>query len=282
MGRTMSPERFSSSSVSLRAGLVLVFLLIGFVFPLAWVLAIFWAISVYDDLFGKKVDERRRHDFLYEEKASKQDWQARLKRACDSPAETSFLDAMVAAFDLKPVQGRLTGGGITLDLQVGVEFYRLDFLVNERLVVEIDGAKYHSSPEAMERDQRRDAFLRDRGYEVLRIPAKYPLYIPGEAIDRVRAVLPVIDRQDREREAEFAQALKPRAIFGALRDGARTIGNDLSDGMRQYNENTENRRAQIAANAQARVDAVEREIQAELDADPALRKIYESLEKEFR
>ena len=266
----------------MRAGLALVFFLLGFVFPLSFALAGVIAISVYVDRFVDKPDERRRHAFLFEDRARHVDWQGKLKSACDSPAETAFLVAMIEGFDLKPKDGRLSGGGITLDLQVAVERYRLDFLVNQRLVVEIDGAAYHSSPEAVAHDRKRDAFLRDEGYEVLRIPAKYPLYIPGEAVDRVRQMLPVVTRQDQERAAEITQALQPARVFGALRDKAREVNRDVSTGLKKYNEGHDARRAQIAANAQARVEETRRRIEAELDADPELRRIYESLEKDFR
>jgi very-short-patch-repair endonuclease len=45
---------------------------------------------------------------------------------------------------------------------------RVDFLVEKRLIIEIDGADFHTSPEAFEEDRRRDALLAARGYRVLR------------------------------------------------------------------------------------------------------------------
>ncbi|WP_443018997.1 endonuclease domain-containing protein [Sphingobium sp. MI1205] len=45
--------------------------------------------------------------------------------------------------------------------------YRADFLVDDKLVVEIDGATYHSSPEAVARDRQRDEDMRREGYTVL-------------------------------------------------------------------------------------------------------------------
>lgn len=45
---------------------------------------------------------------------------------------------------------------------------RVDFVVGDRLVVEIDGAEFHTSREAFEEDRRRDAALRAAGYRVLR------------------------------------------------------------------------------------------------------------------
>lgn len=278
----MSPNRYSTGCISFRAGLVLIFVIIGFIFPVSFALAAFVAFSIYADLTEEETDENRQYDFLVNPDTTGTDWKARLHKICDSPAETAFLDAMIDAFALKPTDGRLVGGGISLGLQVSVDNYRLDFLVNKRLVVEIDGAAYHSSPEAVARDRRRDEYLRERGYEILRIPAKYPLYIPGEAIDRVRKMLPVVARQDQAKGAELEGALRPARVFGALRDSAQKTGREFSEVIRRHNQGSDARRAQISANAQVRVARVERELQAELDADPELRKIYESLDEEFR
>ncbi|MCU1441209.1 MAG: hypothetical protein JWP85_2206 [Rhodoglobus sp.] len=45
---------------------------------------------------------------------------------------------------------------------------RVDFLVGARLVIEVDGAEFHTSREAFEEDRRRDAVLAALGYRVLR------------------------------------------------------------------------------------------------------------------
>jgi very-short-patch-repair endonuclease len=45
---------------------------------------------------------------------------------------------------------------------------RVDFRIGQRLVVEVDGAAYHTDPERFEADRRRDALLSIRGYRVLR------------------------------------------------------------------------------------------------------------------
>jgi very-short-patch-repair endonuclease len=96
---------------------------------------------------------------------------------------------MIDSFRLLPERGRLRGGNITLDLQVRIHQYRADFLVNEGLVVEIDGAAYHSSDEAIQRDGERDEFMMGLGFNILRIPAKVVFATPDEAVSRVRASL---------------------------------------------------------------------------------------------
>jgi very-short-patch-repair endonuclease len=61
----------------------------------------------------------------------------------------------------------------------------LDFVCLERrLVIEIDG-QVHSMGEEPERDERRDAYLRSRGFAVLRIPAKNVLKDLTAAIEAI-------------------------------------------------------------------------------------------------
>jgi very-short-patch-repair endonuclease len=50
--------------------------------------------------------------------------------------------------------------------QVPIEFYIADFVCfAERLIVELDGGQHAASPS----DQKRDAFLREQGFRVVRI-----------------------------------------------------------------------------------------------------------------
>lgn len=115
---------------------------------------------------------------------------------CDSPAETAFLDAMVSAYDLQTGPGGIQGRGLRLRNQVPMgkrniyshhvsSQYRADFLIDEKLVVEIDGAAYHSSPEAVAKDRQRDEDMRREGYFILRIPAQVVFQDPAEAVKRV-------------------------------------------------------------------------------------------------
>lgn len=121
-----------------------------------------------------------------------------IRWACESPAETAFLDAMVSAYDLQTGPGAIEGRGLRLRNQISMgrlrihrnhasSQYRADFLVDEKLVVEIDGATYHSSPEAIARDQQRDVDIRREGYTVLRIPAQVVFQNSVETVKRVEA-----------------------------------------------------------------------------------------------
>lgn len=78
---------------------------------------------------------------------------------------------MIEAYQLAPRFGSLVGKDLKLDFQVEEGRYRADFLANDWLVIEIDGAAWHSSPEAQARDQLRDTYFEGLGYTVLRIPA---------------------------------------------------------------------------------------------------------------
>ncbi len=87
----------------------------------------------------------------------------RLRTACDladgqaeSPIETL-------------VRLGLIERGIAFTLQAWVlPIHRVDFLLGDRLVVEVDGRRYHDDPEAFERDRARDAMLAAWGFRVLR------------------------------------------------------------------------------------------------------------------
>lgn len=174
-------------NLGLRLMLTAFLLLGGFIFPLLFFIAAFVAWSIFEDFRHQpqECDEWfvRRHTAT----AADPNWKSYYLPYCESPAETAFLEAMIEAYILVADKGILRGNGITLDLQVALKPYRVDFLVNGWLVVEIDGAAYHSSPEAVARDKARDADLNGRGYSVLRIPAKIVFASPDEAVSCVRA-----------------------------------------------------------------------------------------------
>ncbi|MDL5350447.1 endonuclease domain-containing protein [Microbacterium sp. zg-YB36] len=73
----------------------------------------------------------------------------------DSGLETVFL-AGLRAFDL-PIRQ-----------QVRIDGHAVDFLIGDRLVIQLDGWEFHSAPADRRRDLRADARLVLRGYTVLR------------------------------------------------------------------------------------------------------------------
>ncbi len=69
----------------------------------------------------------------------------------------------------------------------------VDFLwQRERLVVEIDGSAFHSSPRAFERDRRRDAVLIAAGYRVARITWRQLAEEPEAVLARLVKALAVV------------------------------------------------------------------------------------------
>lgn len=116
-------------------------------------------------------------------------WQLFVEEHCESPAELAFLRAMISSLGMRPNLGALISKGVRLDLQVEEGRYRVDFLINHWLVVEIDGAAFHSSPEAKKRDEIRDRYFESLGYSVLRIPAKLVFDNPDRTVDQVQAAL---------------------------------------------------------------------------------------------
>lgn len=85
-----------------------------------------------------------------------QPWVQRIDGICESGIEGLFW------FRMRDRQFRLRRQ-VTIPT-VG----RSDFLIGARLVIEVDGAEYHASPEAFEADRRRDAVLSALGFRVLR------------------------------------------------------------------------------------------------------------------
>jgi very-short-patch-repair endonuclease len=78
-------------------------------------------------------------------------------------------------FEIAVVE-RLRGRGYTVDCQVGASGFRIDLAVRHpedqtRFLagIECDGASYHSSKSARDRDRLREQFLRDLGWQILRV-----------------------------------------------------------------------------------------------------------------
>lgn len=66
---------------------------------------------------------------------------------------------------------------------------RVDFLIGERLVIEVDGAKYHTDPARFEADRRRDAVLSRLNYRVLRFSYQQVMYRWKEVEDAILAAV---------------------------------------------------------------------------------------------
>ncbi|MBP6363555.1 MAG: DUF559 domain-containing protein [Novosphingobium sp.] len=169
-------------------------ILLGFIFFPLFLLGGLIAWSVYRDIV--EAPARRAQQAEIDARINAPVSAEDMRLACESPAEMAFLDVMISAYDLQTGPGAIEGRGLRLRNQISMgrlkihkwhasSQYRADFLVDEKLVVEIDGATYHSSPEAIARDQQRDADMKRDGYTVLRIPAQVVFQNSGEAVRRV-------------------------------------------------------------------------------------------------
>ena len=165
-------------NIPFRVAFTVACILVGLVFPYAFILAAIVAFSIIADLRDADAEPPATDGKF----VPPPEWREHYRWVTESPAEEAFLDAMIEAHGLEPTGRRVLEGDLKLSLQVELPPYRLDFLVDSKLIVEIDGAAWHSSPEAIERDADRDAHFTSRGYRVLRIPAKVPLYAPLEAV----------------------------------------------------------------------------------------------------
>ena len=172
-----------------RLVLTTVLVLGGFVFPVLFLLALLIGWSLVQDFRNPQQEADAWFTRRWTATADDPGWRTYFLPFCESPAETAFLEAMISAHGLVPDKGMLQGVDLMLDLQVKIPPYRVDFLINRWLVIEIDGVTYHSSPEAIERDTTRDKFMQERGYSVLRIPASVVFTTPNQAVDRVGAML---------------------------------------------------------------------------------------------
>jgi very-short-patch-repair endonuclease len=180
-------------------------------------------------------------------------WREAVYAHSESPAETAFMNAMIAAFHLMPDRGALVGVGLKLDFQVGEGYYRMDFLANDWLVIEVDGAAYHSSPEAVERDRIRDTYFEGLGYTVLRIPAKVVFQNPAEAIRQVRSSLAMGRR--------YIEPITQPSGFSRLGNSLRVAGQTLAE-------------------FPALMESVNKSLEQRLKVDTALHRVRRSLENE--
>jgi very-short-patch-repair endonuclease len=63
---------------------------------------------------------------------------------------------------------RLRSRGLRLRTQVLLASYRVDILIGDRLIVELDGERWHDTASSFEADRRRDAALTAAGFVVMR------------------------------------------------------------------------------------------------------------------
>lgn len=72
----------------------------------------------------------------------------------------------------------------------GNKTYWPDFIINKKLIIEIDGEKWHSSIEQKKKDNARDLVIESYGYKIIRLPAKNIIeniknIFPDSSIDNI-------------------------------------------------------------------------------------------------
>ena len=264
-------------NIPLRVIAVIICCLVGFVFPPTFLVAVVLVFSIISDIINPIVAAPTHRDKLKTLSPSEDRWLDSFHKICESPAEITFLDAMIFAFNLKPENGLLVGSGLKLQMQVPVSRYRLDFLVDKNLIVEIDGAAYHSSPEAVLRDRTRDAFLTGEGFKTLRIPAKIALYDPTETVSRVRNARKLAAENRAKKVQEIKESFRPAKVLASV-NGALA---SFSEGIKKFNEEIDRaNKANDEASVQQTAAELKR-IQDEIDAVPGRRELFEEVRMRF-
>lgn len=222
----------SDISIAMRAVLLVLTTVVGLFVPILLLAAAGIAISLYGELCDPKPPNAAppRPPTRATVTAADPEWQKLYLAACESPAETAFLEAAIRAFSLLPEGARLRGDGISMALQVPLDRYRLDFLIDGWLVVEIDGAAWHSSPDAVERDEARDSRLAQLGYRTTRIPARTVFRAPEAAIRQVRRALAEGRPANATRWPSVRDAVTPTPPAKAMPSQRMTFGHIL-EGM---------------------------------------------------
>ncbi len=117
---------------------------------------------------------------------------ARLQGRRNGTARTALAKVECTADSAIEVVARLLLRGAGLDVRPQVQIPgvgRVDFLVEGFLVVEIDGAAYHSDRQAFRRDRRRDNAAVIAGYTVLRFTFEDVMLHPEQLLAVVRQAL---------------------------------------------------------------------------------------------
>lgn len=102
---------------------------------------------------------------------------------------------------------RLSDAGLTVDCQVGDSGFKIDFAVRDPktnkylLAIEADGATYHSSEYARERDYMRQRILENRGWRFVRIWSTDWWINPDQEVKRVLNALSSVKPEKKSEEA---------------------------------------------------------------------------------
>ncbi|WP_421866976.1 DUF4011 domain-containing protein [Motiliproteus sp.] len=134
--------------------------------------------------------------------------------------------------------------GWKVQTQVGVSKFRVDLGIvhpdkpGEYLAgVECDGATYHGSPSARDRDRVRQAILENLGWRIVRLWSTDYFQEPEYAMKKLQERLEALLAEDREAmniaEAEAIPASERELIGGAVQESSSELNADASDAVSQ-------------------------------------------------
>ncbi|QEO09618.1 DUF559 domain-containing protein [Protaetiibacter larvae] len=98
-------------------------------------------------------------------------------------------DAASGSFPESVLRGLLIRARISVRIQEWIDDMRVDFLIGDRLVIEVDGREFHGDHLGFEHDRARDAKLSALGYRVLRFSYAQVVYRPDEVLTAIRAAI---------------------------------------------------------------------------------------------
>lgn len=120
--------------------------------------------------------------FVVRPKLSHQKYCSRICRTVDIGKTESYIEKAFAA--------GLAAAGIRAQAQYGIGPYVVDFAIQElQIVIECDGDYWHSQPECIKRDRRKDTYLAARGWRVLRFSETAINTDMEQCLMRVKSVL---------------------------------------------------------------------------------------------
>lgn len=96
------------------------------------------------------------------------------------------------------IDNKIPMPAVGLEPQVTVGIYRVDFVLGERLIVEIDGHESHKTKEQRYLDCKRDRFLVQQGYVVIRFTASEVFLNARQCLIEATTIADAIETIDRD------------------------------------------------------------------------------------
>ncbi len=189
------------------------------------------------------------------------------KGGFDSPFEQAVAEA-------------LSRKGWQIDSQVGVSSFRVDLGVVDpdapgRYLagVECDGATYHRSATARDRDKLREQVLRSLGWEILRIWSTDWWINPQDTLEKIHQQLQTLLEQQRNKRAErealeakeaeviqlIPEEVEPEEVMPLVAENVAAAAPDANEANQQLSQDLFGRKQYIEANPTEAVESIDAE-----------------------